>query len=563
VLRGVAIGLALLALALAPAARAIEAPVAPDAAWCWFQDPRAVYDDGRTFAGYVTAAGDIGVASYDHRTNELRRYVIARGFQRDDHAAPALQVLPDGRVMAIWSAHRGHHMYLRVTKRPGDVFGWGDTRVIGSNAPGFDTFTYANPVRVGRSLYVFWRAEAGSSAAGQAAYSVSDDGGATWAPGRVLLYNPGQRPYVKYDARGDTIHVAYTEGHPNATQTGIRYAAFRNGHLYKADGSLLGDPPLNASSGERVYAGKARAWVWDVASDSAGRPVIAYATFPSRTDHRYRYARWNGSRWIDVELVRAGGSIATGSKEYQYSGGMSLDHGDPSTVYLSRRVGGVFEIERWRTADNGRTWRSTPITSGSLVDNVRPVAPRGAHSDAPAPVVWMRGSYPGYTNFSTGLWTSGLDAAPVEVPAPPPDVQTPPPDGTGSGSGPAGGDGDTSPAGSENARQSGLRIKVSRAVVHPGQRVLITGTMFDQVTRVLLDGRSVGVYMRVEGSHRWVRTARLRTDSGGEVHLKRTLRRLTDFRIVYNGSPLMTASRSRIARVYVEKRPSRARAARD
>jgi hypothetical protein len=546
-------------LAAAPAARAVEAPVAPDGAWCWFQDPRAVYDDGRTYTGYVTAAGDIAVASYDHRAHELRRSIVARGFQRDDHAAPALQVLPDGRVMVLWSAHRGRQMYVRTTRRPGDVFAWGDTRAIGANAPGYDTYTYANPMRVGRRLFVFWRAEAGTSAAGQAAYSTSDDGGDTWAAGQVLLYNSGQRPYVKYDARGDTIHVAYTEGHPNATQTGIRYAAFRDGRLYRADGSLIGDPPQSAASGERVYGGAARAWVWDVASDSEGRPVIVYATFPSRTDHRYRYARWNGSRWIDVELTRAGGSIAAGSREYQYSAGISLDHGDPSTVYLSRPVGGVYEIERWRTPDRGRTWSSVPVTSGSLQNNIRPVAPRGAHADAPAPVIWMSGSYPGYTSFATSL-RAQFDVAPTEVPAPPLDPQTPPPGEPGSVDP---GDPGTAGAPPEGAREPGLRLKVSRAVVHPGRRVSITGTMFDRRTRALLDGRTVLIYARAEGTHRWRRSAKLRSDARGEVRVKRTINRLTDFRLVYSGSPLMTAARSRIARVYVERRPSTARAARD
>src|SRR3954471_18995010 len=110
--------LAVALLSAAPTARAVEAPIAPDAAWCWFQDPRAVYADGRTFTGYVTAAGDIGVASYDYTGHELRRSIVARSFQRDDHAAPALHVLPDGRLMALWSAHRGKQMYYRVTKRP-------------------------------------------------------------------------------------------------------------------------------------------------------------------------------------------------------------------------------------------------------------------------------------------------------------------------------------------------------------------------------------------------------------------------------------------------------------
>jgi hypothetical protein len=59
-----------------------------------------------------------------------------------------------------------------------------------------------------------------------------------------------------------------------------------------------------------------KAWVHDIALDNAGRPVIVYATFPSDTDHRYRYVRWNGSGWTDRELVRAGRpmSIDPGSR---------------------------------------------------------------------------------------------------------------------------------------------------------------------------------------------------------------------------------------------------------
>lgn len=548
-----------------PIAGAVEAPVAPDAAWCWFQDPRAVYYDGehrRTYAGYVTAAGDVAVSSYDHDARELRRAVVARGFQRDDHASPALHVLPDGRLMVLWSAHRGRQMYLRVTRRPEDVFDWSDTRAIGTNAPGFSTYTYANAVRVGGRLYVFWRAETGSSSAGQAAFSWSEDGGATWTPGQVLLANAGQRPYVKYAGRGDAIHVAFTEGHPNATQTGIRYAAFRDGRLYRADGTLLGSAPLAAARGESVYRGTARAWVWDVAADSEGRPVIVYATFPGRSDHRYRYARWNGTRWIDVELTAGGGSFASDGREPFYSGGISLDHGDPSTVYLSRPAGGVFEIERWHTSDRGRQWTRSAVTSGSAQHNVRPVVPRGAPSSLAAPVLWMSGSYPSYTTFATGL-RAQFDQAPVEVPAPPPDPQAPPP-GTGPGGTPSDPRG-PEPAGAEpeGAREAGLRIGVSRAVLLPGRRVRITGTLYDRVTRAPLDGRTVLLHARAEGSRRWVRSAKLRTDARGRVAVKRTLRRLTDYRLEYRGSPLMTAANSRIARVYVERPPRGAHSSRD
>jgi hypothetical protein len=552
-------------LANAPVAHAIEGQIAADAAWCWFQDPRAVYHDGahrRTYAGYVTAAGDIGVVSYDHDAHELRRAVVARAFQRDDHASPALEMLPDGRLMVLWSAHRGRQLYFRTTRRPEDVFDWGDTRTIGTNAPGFATYTYANPVRAGGRLFVFWRAETGTGSAGQAAFSSTGDGGATWAPGQVLLQNPAQRPYVKYAGARDTIHVAYTEGHPNAVQTTIRYAAFRDGRLYRADGSALGDAPLTAAHGERVYGGAARAWVWDVAADSEGRPVIVYATFPGRDDHRYRYARWNGSRWLDVELTAAGGSIAPSGRELQYSGGIALDHEDPSNVYLSRQVNGVFEIERWRTPDRGRSWTSTAVTRGSMQDNVRPVVPRGAPAHFAAPLLWMSGPYPGYTSFATSLRTQ-FGAPPVEVAAPPPDPQTPPP---GGGPGPSAEPPPApGPAGAEpeGPRAAGLRITVSRAVVLHGRRVRIAGTLFDRRTRELLDGRTVLLYARRENSHRWSRSAKLRTDSHGRVAVKRSLNRQTDFRFVYPGSPLMTAAGSRVARVYVERAPSTTRAARD
>ena len=89
------------------------------------------------------------------------------------------------------------------------------------------------------------------------------------------------------------------------------------------------------------------------------------------------YARWTGSEWVVHELTAAGGSISDDGKEPFYSGGLTLDHEDPSTVYLSRPVDGNYEIETWTTADGGATWTSKPVTAQSGVKNVRPVSPRG------------------------------------------------------------------------------------------------------------------------------------------------------------------------------------------
>ena len=42
--------------------------------------------------------------------------------------------------------------------------------------------------------------------------------------------------------------------------------------------------------------------------------------------------------------------------EPNYSGGIILDHSDPSRLVLSRSINGVFEIEIWTTPNDGLTW---------------------------------------------------------------------------------------------------------------------------------------------------------------------------------------------------------------
>ena len=116
---------------------------------------------------------------------------------------------------------------------------------------------------------------------------------------------------------------------------------------------------------------------------------------------------WTGERWETHEITAAGkwfpqtppGAV---EREPYYSGGVVLDHADPSVVYLSRETGGVFEIEEWMTADRGRTWRSSPVTAGSAKNNVRPVAVRGLPPGR-REVLWMNGDYIGYRDYRTRL----------------------------------------------------------------------------------------------------------------------------------------------------------------
>jgi hypothetical protein len=83
---------------------------------------------------------------------------------------------------------------------------------------------------------------------------------------------------------------------------------------------------------------------------------------------------------------------------------MALDPITPATVFASRPVNGVFEMERWTTPDGGKTWRSEAVTKDSKADNVRPFVVRNTPAGMTS-VMWMRnsGRYVHFTDYKTEL----------------------------------------------------------------------------------------------------------------------------------------------------------------
>ena len=222
-----------------------------------------------------------------------------------------------------------------------------------------------------------WPRRAGRTCSGAAATSTrrsraSPTGRDAWAPVRGLIAVPGERPYVKYDSDGEsTIHIAFTNAHPNESgDVNIYYAAYRGGALRRADGTVIGPlgTAISPGAADLVFDAPQNAWIHDVAHDAQGRPVLVFASFEATSDarvfdHRYLYARWTGERWLTTPITAAGGSISDDTREPYYSGGITLDHEDPRTVYLSRQTGerrlGRRDLEHARRRrDAGRRSRS-------------------------------------------------------------------------------------------------------------------------------------------------------------------------------------------------------------
>jgi len=383
-----------------------------DGAWCWFADPRAIYHKGtkeQTYFSWVTKEGHIEVASYNHETKKYSHYRIWEKFQEDDHANPSLLIRNDGRIIIFIAAHFGDKIHRFITKNPEDITSWGEDYAFSQ------TVTYPYPFQVGDSICVFYRG--GSD--WHPRLSVSIDNGETFDDGRLFISGGGQRPYTRYTQGSDgSIHVAVTTGHPrNESANKIHYCRLKNNKVYRGDGTLIADvttSPVDLSQLEVVYNGTSygKGWIWDITLEpETGYPVMVYASFPSDTDHRYHYGRWNGTSWDNVQITEAGRWFpqtpeGAGEPEPNYSGGIILDYNDPSIVYLSKEVNGVFEIFKFTTSDKGKNWSAKAITwnTPAHLVNVRPIIPRH-HKEGFFDVVWMRGTYVYYgaQQYNTAL----------------------------------------------------------------------------------------------------------------------------------------------------------------
>ncbi|WP_117175561.1 BNR-4 repeat-containing protein [Mariniflexile rhizosphaerae] len=385
-----------------------------DGTWCWFQDPRALYYKGKkeqTYSGWITHDGKIQVASYNHITGEVKKTTIKEGFQVDDHNNPTFLIRNDGRIMVSYSGHFFGPMRVLVSDNPEDISSFGPEATFGNSV------TYANPYQIGEDIYMFYR----DGSTWHPSIAISTDGGLSWGAPQTLIKRDAaqKRPYVKYtqDSQGG-IHITFTTGHPRQEAANkVYYVYFKDDKFYKADGTLIKDYTgtssaldIDAGEPEVVYdASNGKGWTWDIALDENENPVILYAAFPDDYNHHYYYAKWDGTQWNNRHIVNSGKwfpQTPSGQNEPEpnYSGGMSVDTNDASTVYLSKQVNGVFEIYKYQTPDEGITWNSEAITKDTPIDmvNVRPVVPRN-HKPGVFDVMWMRGQYITYQNYYTSI----------------------------------------------------------------------------------------------------------------------------------------------------------------
>jgi hypothetical protein len=413
-------------------------------AWSWFEDERAIVDPlhGKIVVSSVAnaagpngakRAGDIDVVSYDLTARNKQRFTLSRRLQEDDHDSAALLILPDGRYLASYSKHASDNfLRYRVSMKPGDIGAWQLEQIFFTAGP----TTYANLCYLSKPNVAlnFHRDSGRGFDPNYVTWNLSTSTHFSYG-GRLLTgpegnFNHRDRPYLKYVSNGvDRVHFLATDHHPRNLVSNSVYHGYveceRDGYgVFRSDGTRLGElssdsiSPYKASNFTALLNGDrlspinglrmTRGWTTDIELDAAGNPFVIFTARvdDNDLDHRFFYGRFTPSGWRLHELARAGGHLY--SPENDYTGLAALDPNDPDRVFISAKIDprnqktlARYEIFLGTTSDVGATWSWSPVTWDSTVDNIRPIAPRGAGDSTI--LLWLRGAYHSYTNYNTKI----------------------------------------------------------------------------------------------------------------------------------------------------------------
>lgn len=419
--------------------------IKPNGGWCWFHAPRAILMNGRVLFGSIAGqtrdgatAGQAQLSAFDPQTHRTETVTVWDRPRPDDHNAPAIMALGDGRALV---AYQGHH----ESGAEGRLIRWrfvtgvtplavGGEHTADAGAP----VTYSNLAPLdpaGARIGLFHRGGGFNPN-----LLASDDGGASFRHAGKILHWPrpdeldpkfsghdGGRPYVLYavDGRGG-VHMLASEDHPRAYDNSVYHGVYRDGGIRLARGAGAavrpGEPAPRPDALDLVLAGNADAIAWpvDLKLDPAtGHPVALISVRRGDRDVRrvpgrgggdlsYVLARFDGTVWRTQALGAAGERLYR--HEEDYSGLGALDPANPAIAVLSgnaeARAPRRYALRFCVTAADGAS-RTRPLFGEAGADQIRPViVPLDARYSL---VIWMRGAYRSYQDFDTDIWGAIYD----------------------------------------------------------------------------------------------------------------------------------------------------------
>jgi len=345
----------------------------PMATYCMWHRPIAVYrpEVDKTFFVYGNADNAPAISFYDHaRGSFARPVVLGSNPDGDAHRNPTLLVDAEGFLHVFFGAHSDPTQVVRSTG-PYSIADWERRATIDDPRT-----SYPQPweLRPGEIFVSYRHTPPGWC------FRRTTDGAASWGPRQTLIEFAERAIYaVSVAATGPwprAVHIAWSRlsggtdeevrtKHVWARRYNVYYAWSDDGGQTwrRRDGSAY-ELPIREETAEKVYdCGQHGVWLKDIQLDPHGRPGILFldadvATYRSA----WKVARPEADGWgvhdvaVSDHMYDAGGLVILAEDDWRVYA--------PTTPSQPQEDGG--EIDEWRSADGGRTWRRTAqLTSGS------------------------------------------------------------------------------------------------------------------------------------------------------------------------------------------------------
>ena len=382
---------------------------ASDGCYTWWTNALALRHVGKrdqTYLSYVNENGQMSLASFDHKTGEFAYNTLA-DYEKDDHNSAALTILPNGKILAVYARHSADKFIRwRISDRVEDITSFGEEQTIKSSS----NVTYIQLHRISATEYrIFYRYA--TSKWSTRIYNWVED---TWTDEIVWLQEPLTKQYYLWtqeDKEEGKINVFMTAHPVNGPDQNIRYGYFDEcGDIYTTGGKYLGnlddkssyvltprdfDVVYEAQEGEHTR-------LYDV-SFMGDEVAVMYGVGLDGYNSKYYYAYYDDTRgeWVNNFICESGEAAVTGN---MYFGGVSFDKKDMQTIYVSRRVSGFYQMEKWTTKDYGATWDTQEVidvATDKSATLMRPIIPYNASDDID--VIYIKGLYPTYTTYNTDI----------------------------------------------------------------------------------------------------------------------------------------------------------------
>lgn len=368
--------------------------------WDTIAEPVAATYNGKTFLCWEDDNKHIWAAHYVHATGALSTPCdlgqILTAVDGAIHLCPAILVRKSDHRIMVFAVGNGAGVQpgVWVSTNPEDATAFGTVTNFGV----VSDYDYVQAVELSSGdIYVFGRHN-GHALPARWGYWKSTDGGATWGS-RVDMLGPkvgATGLYTRIGTDGTWIDMFVTDTNRAESPASVYHFRFDGTDLFQSDGTLIGSTfPYTADSGTLVKSsaeGSARPDGWGYA---AGKPYCLILVESGSVTTIARVAAWSGSAWVVYNVTGADSGGFVGGNPFVGSG--SIAKGDPFTVYFPQKVGGHFEMFRYRSSDGGATWTSAQLTSGSVVDHAMPDTPIDESPGLRA--VWGAGTYTSDSNF--------------------------------------------------------------------------------------------------------------------------------------------------------------------